>query len=129
MGLQIPWIDEARELAAQCWCDIETEDRVFDSVLAEAIAKRIAVWMETAAQNQQNTEYYRGLVERCGMAIGERAFIADDGTKSEDILCAKIPEIVETLIPQSSKGCIEEIVRWRTVILFRLSRVRQNEIS
>ncbi len=29
------WMPEARELAAQCWCDPETSDRVMDAALAE----------------------------------------------------------------------------------------------
>ena len=90
------WMDEARQIAAQCWCDPETEGKEMDAVLAEAVAKRIAMWMDTAAQNQRNTDYYRGLLEKCGKAIGDRAYIADDGTKSEDVLYAKIPEIIET---------------------------------
>ena len=89
-------MEEARQIAAQCWCDEETQDREMDVVLAEAVAKRIAAWMETAAQNQRNTDYYRGLLERCGKAIGDRAYTQDDGGKTEDVLCAKIPEIVET---------------------------------
>ena len=93
---EINWMNEARSLAAQCWCDPETEKKEFDSILCEAVAKRIVVWIETAAQNQINADYYRGLLERCGKAIGERAFIADDGTMSTDVLCAKIPEIIET---------------------------------
>jgi hypothetical protein len=44
------WMDEARQIAAQCWCDEETQDRVMDTPLAEAMARRIAAWMETAAQ-------------------------------------------------------------------------------
>lgn len=96
METQEDWMDEARVIAAQCWCDKETESIPMDSVLAEAVAKRIALWMETAAQNQGNTDYYRGLLERCGKAIGDRAFIADDGTRTEDVLCSKIPEIIET---------------------------------
>jgi hypothetical protein len=31
----------ARQIAAQCWCDKETEHLVMDPVLAEAFAKRI----------------------------------------------------------------------------------------
>jgi len=89
------WMDEARMLAAQCWCDPETENTEMDVVLCEAVAKRIAAWMDTAARNQRNTDYYRGLVVRCGEAIGESAYICDDGTKSQDVLCAKVPEIIE----------------------------------
>ncbi len=53
--------------------------------------------MDTAAQYARNAAYYRGLVERCGEAIGEKAFIADDGGRHEDVLCAKVPELVEGL--------------------------------
>lgn len=96
MTTEETWIEEARQIAAQCWCDAETQDREMDAALAEAVAKRIAYWMETAAQNQRNTDYYRGLVERCGKAIGERAYTQDDGGRSEDVLCAKVPEIIES---------------------------------
>jgi hypothetical protein len=89
------WMEEAREIAAQCWCDVETSHIIMDSTLAEAVARRIANWMQTGAQNQRNTDYYRGLLIRCGKSIGRRAFTADDGTQSEDVLCAKIPEIIE----------------------------------
>lgn len=92
------WMDEARQLAAQCWCDPETEDRVMDPALAEAVAERIAIWMDTAAQSQRNVDYYRGLVEQCGIFIGESAYLQDDGGRGEDVLCAKVPELVEQLV-------------------------------
>jgi hypothetical protein len=91
------WMEEARGFAAQCWCDPETESIVMDPILAEAVAKRISFWMETAAQYANNVDYYRGLVERCGKAIGENAFTQDDGGVVEDVLCAKVPELVEIL--------------------------------
>jgi hypothetical protein len=91
------WIEEAMEIAAQCWCDPETEHKIMDPVLATAVAKRIAFWMEVAAQNQRNTDYYRGLVVRCGEAIGKSAYIQDDGGVIEDVLCAKVPELVEAM--------------------------------
>ena len=89
------WMDEARQIAAQCWCDPETSDRTMDTQLAEAVAKRIAAWMDTAARFSNGLEYYRGLVIRCGEAIGKDAYICDDGTKSMDVLCAKVPELIE----------------------------------
>lgn len=95
------WIEEARQIAGQCWCDKETENKEMDVVLGEAFAKRLALWMETAAQNQRNADYYRGLVIRCGKSIGREAYIQDDGGVSEDVLCAKVPELVEKLC----KGC------------------------
>jgi len=96
MGKEYDWMAEARGQAAQCWCELETENKIMDPVLAEVVARRIASWMATAAQNQRNTDYYRGLLERCGKAIGDRAYIADDGGRNNDVLCAKIPEIIET---------------------------------
>ena len=91
------WMPEARQIAAQCWCDDETKNTVMDTVLAESVAKRIAAWMDAAAETQRNCDYYHGLVVRCGNAFGEAAKTCDDGSKSEDVLCAKVPELVEEL--------------------------------
>lgn len=96
------WMPEARQLAAQCWCDKETENKEMDTVLAEAVAKRIAAWMATAAQGYRNADYYRGLVVQCGNAIGPKAYIADDGSVSDDCLCAKVPELVEEICKNGS---------------------------
>ena len=92
------WMEEARRIAAQCWCDEETKHIEIDVRIAEAVARRIALWMQTAAQNEKNADYYRSLVVRCGEAIGEEAYIADDGGRSDDVLCAKVPELVEALV-------------------------------
>ena len=91
------WMEEARQMAAQCWCDPETSDRVMDPALAEAVARRIAAWMWTAAQGERNAAYYRGLVKECGKSIGPAAYLCDDGTVSPDVLCAKVPELVAAL--------------------------------
>jgi len=87
-------MEEARQMAAQCWCDEETKHIEMDTVLAESVARRIANWMDTAAQNQRNTDYYRGLLEKCGKEIGKRAYQQDDGNYCDEVLCAKIPEII-----------------------------------
>ena len=91
------WMEEANQIAAQCWCDPETENKEMDVTLAGAVARRIAFWMETAAQNERNSDYYRGLLVECGEAIGHEAFVQDDGGISEDVLCAKVPELVRGL--------------------------------
>ncbi len=101
----VTFMTEAREIAAQCWGDPETEDRRMDATLCDAVAKRICFWMDTAAQNQRNTEYYRGLLVRCGESIGDAAYTQDDGGKSEDVLCAKIPELVDSALC-NSRVCI-----------------------
>lgn len=89
------WMPEARQIAAQCWCDESTKDRIMDVDLCEAVAKRIAIWMDTAAQAHRGIDYYRGLVVRCGKALGDDARKCDDGSMSDEILCAKVPELME----------------------------------
>jgi len=92
------FLDEARQISAQCWCDEETKHIPMDPRLAEAFAQRLASWMDTAAQCSRNIDYFRSLLVRCGNAIGEASHICDDGfTRSEDVLCAKVPELVEAL--------------------------------
>lgn len=88
------WAEMAIQIAVQCWCDVDTTSKTMDIDLALAFAKRLSAWIETAAQNQRNADYYRGLLEKCGEIIGDRAYECDDGTKSQDVLCSKIPEII-----------------------------------
>ena len=45
-------MDQARQIAAQCWCDDKTKDLVLDTELAEAFAIRLATWMGYAAQQK-----------------------------------------------------------------------------
>lgn len=96
------WMLAARQMAAQCWCDEETKSIPMNTVLAESVARRIASWMDDAARHCRNECYYRDLLVQCGKAIGKPAFTCDDGSKSEDVLCAKIPELVENLVKQNN---------------------------
>ena len=91
------WMPEARQFAAQCWCDKETKDRVMDPPLAEAVAKRIAAWMESTAFHLTNEQYYRSLVVEIGETLGQQSKVADDGSVMEDVLCAKVPEMVRQM--------------------------------
>jgi hypothetical protein len=59
------YMEQARKLAAQCWCDEETSGKEMDAALAEAVARRIAVWMDTAAQMARNADFYRRLLNEC----------------------------------------------------------------
>jgi hypothetical protein len=52
-------------------------------------------WEDTAIQSAHNRDYYRKLVEKIGDMIGSLAYIADDGTLGDSVLCAKVPELVE----------------------------------
>jgi len=89
MKTKYNWMEEARTVASHCYGDVQS------------VTKELALWMKTASEHQTNTEYYRDLLEKCGKSIGESAYVCDDGTKSESVLCAKIPELVEGLLNQS----------------------------
>jgi hypothetical protein len=69
--------------------------------LEQAIAERNA-WVESAAMFSRNEEYYRGLVVQIGEMFGEAAYIADDGSRSQDVLCAKVPELVRAAVPMGA---------------------------
>lgn len=51
-------------------------------------------WYDTAAQFARNADYYRGLVVQIGKMLGPEAYISDDGSVQDDVLCAKVPELV-----------------------------------
>ena len=96
------WIDEAL-VQSKC-CIAKAQPLILNGVLENGeqliqnVAESIANWMETAAQNQRNTDYYRHLLVKIGEMIGDESYIQDDGGISEDVLCAKIPELVEKYI-------------------------------
>ena len=94
------WMAEARMVAAQCWCDDATKHRVMDPALAEAVARRIAAWMETAMQAERNAAFYREILDRCAANLGllaPLAFVADDGSITDAPLRLKIPALVAML--------------------------------
>lgn len=55
----LAWWDEAMVSASQIWCDEETKDIQMDARLAKAAAKRIAMWMESAAMFCRNADFWR----------------------------------------------------------------------
>ena len=89
--------EESIQYAAQCWQDEETKDKVFDAGLAFAFAKRLAFFIQTAADYARGAEYYRGIIDQCGAHIGIEAFTSDDGTIQEDAVAARLPELVQKL--------------------------------
>jgi hypothetical protein len=62
----------------------------------ELIRQRDA-WQETARSIQRNCDYYQNLVVQVGEILGEVAHVMDDGDRSPDVLCAKVPELVARL--------------------------------
>lgn len=95
------WMEEARQIAAQCWCDEETQDRVMDPALAEAVARRIAVWMDTAARHALNEDFYRALldkvVDNLHPSVKDSAFTCDDGSRASSPLWLLVPRCVEEM--------------------------------
>src|SRR4051812_42418119 len=75
------------------------------TLLAEASHEQLQrerdAWEESAAQFCRGAEYYRGLLDRIGRAIGPEAYVADDGSVSDDVLRAKVPEIIEKRLAAS----------------------------
>jgi hypothetical protein len=51
-------------------------------------------WMEIARQHCQNEQYYRGLLDQIGEILGPEAYISDDGSVQQDVVRAKLPELV-----------------------------------
>lgn len=66
---RLEWFDEARQIAAQCWCDEETKHITLNPTLVDAVSKRIALWMETGARHAKNEEYWRERATKAEEAI------------------------------------------------------------
>ena len=122
--LGVKFIDEARQLAAQCWCDDETKDRVMDPALCEAVAKRINSWMCDAAQYLRNQQFCHGLIVKIGEKFGKPAYTSDDGSVQQDVLALKVPELVDQLRQRAdaAEAKVKELE-------FRLSNVDRTAVD
>ena len=98
------YLEEARQIAAQCWCDDETKHIEMNVALAEAVAQRIAAWMDSAAQFCRNQEFYQGIITQIGEMFGEAAKTSDDGSVQQDVLALKVPELVADLISRHNNA-------------------------
>lgn len=54
-------------------------------------------WEESAAHFHEGMKYYRDLLIQIGEIIGEQAYISDDGSRQQDVLCAKLPELIKKI--------------------------------
>lgn len=54
----------------------------------------------------RNMEYYRGLLDECAKHLGEAVYISDDGSRQDEPLRAKVPDLVATLsqLREENKG-------------------------
>lgn len=97
------FMDEARVLASQYLYDTIHPDR--DKELCEAVARMLSTWMQTAAQNQRNADFYRDIVHQCADNLGElvpSAYVSDDGSIQDEPLAVKVPGLVKSLAELAS---------------------------
>ena len=78
---------------------------VNDKTRLEAEVERTRdAWMETAAFHHRNEEYYRGLVIQIGEMLPlPDAYVSDDGSGQDSVLCAKVPELVQALVAEVAR--------------------------
>lgn len=113
---------DSRHKAAQAWQHPTTSGTVLDPALAEAFAlildeeKARMVgsfgkesgrveqerdnWIETCAQQARDIAAYQKTLDRLGLLFGEEAFTCEDGSRSDEVLRAKVPELVEGAVKE-----------------------------
>lgn len=79
-------------------CDCR-EDAICKEVtgLRERLAaakKAREAWTETARMHAKNEAYYRDLIVRT-LSGTPAAFVSDDGSVQQNVICAKLPELYE----------------------------------
>ena len=101
--------DFIRQLIALAWTTPKNSHKVMDVDLAEAVVEQVSVailawkeiatnWKTTARDYSRSSEYYQSLLDEIGNHIGYEAHVADDGSYQEDILRAKLPDLVKILV-------------------------------
>lgn len=92
--------------------DLTTDKDELNEHISRLVSQRDN-WKDTAAQHLRNEQYYRNLLIQCGEAIGKEAYTADDGSVSEDVLVAKVPELVKGLVDkrEETADLIYDIMR------------------
>lgn len=70
----------------------------------EELEKSLKAEHEQAIFYAKGLDYYRGVLVTIGEAIGREAYIAEDGSVQQDVLIAKLPELVKELVLTIEKG-------------------------
>ena len=80
--------------------------------------KAIADWKESARKFANEVQFYKDILVRIGMLIGDEAYISDDGSKQEDVLVKKLPQLVYDMVSakQQYDGIIKENTRMREML-------------
>jgi hypothetical protein len=83
-------IDSTRELIT---CDGIGKER--KEKLVEQWARLTLAWREESSRQGRGLDYYRNELVKIGEMIGPESRVADDGSVSEGVICAKVAELVE----------------------------------
>lgn len=68
---------------------------------ATNILKLMTQILMDQAEEHDNTEYYRGIVVKIGELFGPAAYQSDDGSWQEDVLCAKVFDLVNDFFKEN----------------------------
>jgi len=97
------------ELVAQIWCEPKNSHTEMNPNLAESMVtllereqRHTDAWVDTAAFHCRNEEFYRGICQKVGEILGEAAYTSDDGSKQDNVLALKLPELVRALKESTS---------------------------
>lgn len=85
-------------------------------------------WKLTAAQAQENADYYRGIVVKVGDLLGPGVRTSDDETTQQDVLAAKVVEEVRSLVERLARAD-NALYRSRDYINTLKRRLAENGIS
>jgi hypothetical protein len=86
---------------ADCWKSVAAARAIDRDGLAQQLRRATEEgngWKDSAAYFDRAQNFYRGLVDRCAVALGQEAFTADDGVTGDSPIRLKVPELVENLV-------------------------------
>jgi hypothetical protein len=106
-GDQSSFLDEARMIAAQCWCDKETSSITMDTRLAEAFARRLATWMDTGAQHARNETYWRQQFKDQKAAVFPEHRYGEFHAERDAPAAPELPEEVQNEIARVTSALID----------------------
>ena len=88
--------ERLREKLALLSQELSETQAALDAVRADLAASEEAreAWTETARMHAKNEAYYRDLIVRT-LSGTPAAFVSDDGSVQQDVICAKLPELYE----------------------------------
>ena len=86
---------------------------------------------QLACSYANNADYYRRLVVQIGETLGPSAYVADDGSVTADVLCAKVPEIVVSLKRErdEARRQLETAKEWLRVAKAAMSQGEGHEVG